>query len=314
MNHIILQRASCIEQTCHTLCRGWLEVYLTTASEAEAQQKQLTETLLACLLQLTHYIGDTGHHPAKQQRAWHTQQVLSADSLLCALQQLVVLRSRPPGIGALAGWHMQRHCAWRAALRHQMPRQGHTCAIKALMRGQVILPCCLPIKRSGQICPAPCVRPELSCDVQAVVLQLLPLLGRVAGQEASSSRRLAGGLLSCLLGTCSQARSTLLRAPTFNVSTMLSSRLQVCITRQMAPSNAIMCEESYVALADSEVPSVTGHCPGSCMTLSSYLSHANGPASPQWDQCQDAKCSQPCHDQPKSACCSGASGSAPAQA
>ena len=59
------------------LCRGWLEVWLTSPAGAEPEQERLTETLLACLLQLIHFVGDTGHHPARQQRAWHTQQVRS---------------------------------------------------------------------------------------------------------------------------------------------------------------------------------------------------------------------------------------------
>ena len=81
---------------------------------------------------------------------------------------------------------------------------------------------------SSGVTPGTRVGPQATAIIlQAVVVQLLPLLGRAAGHPASSSRRLAGGLLSCLLGTCSQARSALLRAPAFNLSTMLSGCLQV---------------------------------------------------------------------------------------
>ena len=118
----MLAVAKCDE---HTLCRGWLEVYLTRATEAEAQQEQLTETLLACLLQLTHYIGDTGHHPAKQQRAWHTQQVLVPLQRLFPPMRGLTVESISATMPA-AGCQMQSHCAWRVAVGHQMLRQGHT--------------------------------------------------------------------------------------------------------------------------------------------------------------------------------------------
>ena len=83
------------------------------------------------------------------------------------------------------------------------------------------------------------------------MVQLLPLLGRAAGHPASSSRRLAGGLLSCLLGTCSQARSALLRAPAFNVATMLSGCLQVGLHLVQT------CEAKVGFMYTSHVPNST---------------------------------------------------------
>ena len=84
-------------------------MWLTGASEAQPQQERLTEALLACLLQLVHYIGDASHHPARQQRAWHTQQVKhSCFGMPCTSSGSLGLRSLARTQLGLCKGHLHR--------------------------------------------------------------------------------------------------------------------------------------------------------------------------------------------------------------